>query len=156
MKTRWRGRPAFLVLLFLVSLLLAPLFPLPLFPVPLFPVPLRSGLWRAPLFGGAPAEEQASKGAGVDLEAPKEAGAGKAPAGPGVEKAPMRPGAEKAAVEPPSIRDRVAAWVFLAWVWGTTIAAIWFLRLKIKECDRLERMAFHEAARRAPQEPPPA
>jgi hypothetical protein len=129
MKARWKG-----CLAFLVPLLLAPA-----------------------LLDGAPAEERASDGA--RREVPKEASSEKAPAAQARVAAPASvagPSTPEAPAEPKSIKDRVAIWVFLAWVWGTTLVSIVFLRLKIKECDRLQAMAFHEASRRPPQEGQPA
>ena len=116
------------------------------------------------LLGAASAEERASEGA--RREAPREAIAEKGPAAraPAASPAnPALPGAPAAAKAPPgpetaagpqNIKDRVAVWVFLTWVWGTTIVSIAFLRLKIRECDRLHAMAFQEASRRPPQEEP--
>jgi beta-lactamase regulating signal transducer with metallopeptidase domain len=53
------------------------------------------------------------------------------------EKAP-----EKITSSPANIREAVGIYVFLAWIWLSIIVLVYFLRLKIKEVDRLHRLGY--------------
>jgi len=49
---------------------------------------------------------------------------------------------EKITPSPANIKEAVGIYVFLAWMWLSVIVLIYFLRLKIKEADRLHRMGY--------------
>ena len=49
---------------------------------------------------------------------------------------------EKITPSPTNIKEAVGIYVFLAWIWLSVIVLIYFLRLKIKEADRLHRMGY--------------
>jgi len=54
-----------------------------------------------------------------------------------VEKVP-----EKIVPSPQNIKEKTAIYVFLAWIWISIFVLIYFLRLKIREADRLHRLKF--------------
>jgi len=43
-----------------------------------------------------------------------------------------------------NIKDKIALYVFLAWVWIAIFVSIYFLRLKIIEVDRLSGYGFYQ------------
>jgi len=43
-----------------------------------------------------------------------------------------------------NIKDKIALYVFLAWVWIAIFISIYFLRLKIIEVDRLSGYGFYQ------------
>ncbi len=45
---------------------------------------------------------------------------------------------------PKNIKDKIALYVFLAWVWIAIFVSIYFLRLKIIEVDRLSGYRFYQ------------
>lgn len=49
---------------------------------------------------------------------------------------------EKIVPSPSGIKEAMRIYVFLAWMWLSIIVLIYFLRLKIKEVDRLHRMGY--------------
>ncbi len=49
---------------------------------------------------------------------------------------------EKIVPSPANIKEAVGIYVFLAWMWLSIIVLIYFLRLKIKEVDRLHRLGY--------------
>jgi len=56
---------------------------------------------------------------------------------PQLEKSP-----EKIVPSPQNIKQATAIYVFVAWMWLAIIILIYFLRLKIKEVDRLHRLGY--------------
>jgi hypothetical protein len=48
-----------------------------------------------------------------------------------------KPQPEKIVGAPGNIKQRTAVYVFLGWMWGSIAVLVYFLRLKIKEADRL-------------------
>ena len=49
---------------------------------------------------------------------------------------------EKITPSPTNIKEAMGIYVFLAWIWLSVIVLIYFLRLKIKEVDRLHRLGY--------------
>jgi hypothetical protein len=49
---------------------------------------------------------------------------------------------EKIVPSPSNIREATGIYVFLAWMWLSIIVLIYFLKLKIKEVDRLHRLGY--------------
>jgi hypothetical protein len=46
---------------------------------------------------------------------------------------------------PTDAKQKTGIWVFVAWMWISVFVIIYFLRLKIKEVDRLYRLRFYSA-----------
>jgi hypothetical protein len=53
-----------------------------------------------------------------------------------------KPQPEKIVAPPGNIKQRTAVYVFLGWMWGSIAVLVYFLRLKIKETDRLYYARF--------------
>jgi hypothetical protein len=49
---------------------------------------------------------------------------------------------EKIVPSPSNIKEATRIYVFLAWMWLSIIVLIYFLRLKIKEVDRLYKLGY--------------
>ncbi|MFP4082389.1 MAG: hypothetical protein ACLFVG_06485 [Candidatus Aminicenantes bacterium] len=49
---------------------------------------------------------------------------------------------EKVVVSPQDIKEETGVYVFLGWLWLSIFVLIYFLRLKIKEVDRLHHLKF--------------
>ena len=49
---------------------------------------------------------------------------------------------EKIEAGPQDIKQKTGIYVFVAWMWVSVFVLIYFLRLKIKEADRLYRLRF--------------
>lgn len=43
---------------------------------------------------------------------------------------------------PASLKEKTGIYVFLAWMWLSILVLVFFLRLKVKEVDRLYRLEF--------------
>ncbi len=52
------------------------------------------------------------------------------------------PESEKVIASPQSIKEETGIFVFIAWMWLSIFVLLFFLRLKIKEADRLYRIEF--------------
>jgi hypothetical protein len=52
---------------------------------------------------------------------------------------------EKIVGVPKDAKQKTGIWVFLIWVWISVFVLVYFLRLKIKEADRLYRLRFYSA-----------
>jgi hypothetical protein len=52
---------------------------------------------------------------------------------------------EKIVGAPQDAKQKTGIWVFVAWMWISVLVLIFFLRLKIKEVDRLYRLRFFSA-----------
>jgi hypothetical protein len=52
---------------------------------------------------------------------------------------------EKIVGAPQDARQKTGIWVFVVWMWISIIVVIYFLRLKIKEIDRLYSLRFFSA-----------
>jgi len=52
---------------------------------------------------------------------------------------------EKIVGAPQDIKQKTGILVFVAWIWVSVLVLIYFLRLKIKEADRLYRLRFFSA-----------
>lgn len=52
---------------------------------------------------------------------------------------------EKIVAAPQDIKQKTAILVFVAWMWVSVLVLVYFLRLKIKEADRLYRLRFFAA-----------
>ncbi len=52
---------------------------------------------------------------------------------------------EKIIGAPQDIKQKTGIWVFVAWMWISVLVLIYFLRLKIREVDRLYRLRFFSA-----------
>lgn len=52
---------------------------------------------------------------------------------------------EKIAGTPKDAKQKTGIWVFVVWMWISVFVIIYFLRLKIKEADRLYRLRFYSA-----------
>jgi hypothetical protein len=46
---------------------------------------------------------------------------------------------------PQDAKQKTGIWVFVVWMWISVVVIIYFLRLKIKEVDRLYRLGFFSA-----------
>lgn len=55
---------------------------------------------------------------------------------------------EKIIPSPKNIKEKTALYVFLGWMWLSVLALIYFLRLKIKEVDRLHLLKFFSAEKK--------
>ena len=51
---------------------------------------------------------------------------------------------------PKNITERIAIYVFLGWLWLSILVLIYLLRLKIKECDRLNNFEYYMSVRKKP------
>lgn len=71
-----------------------------------------------------------------------------APAQASVKPAAAAPGQEKPAAVRPA-RERMAVYVVLAWVWLSIAVLLGFLRMRIREADRVHRMGLVRAAERS-------
>lgn len=60
---------------------------------------------------------------------------------PGPQVSP-EPEAERVIPAPKDIRESSGIWFFLGWVWLSILVLAYFLRLKIREADRLYRLKF--------------
>ncbi len=52
---------------------------------------------------------------------------------------------EKIVGAPQDAKQKTGIWVFVVWMWISVFVIIYFLRLKIKEADRLYRVRFYSA-----------
>jgi hypothetical protein len=52
---------------------------------------------------------------------------------------------EKIVGAPQDAKQKTGILVFVAWMWISVFVIIYFLRLKIKEADRLHRLRFYSA-----------
>jgi hypothetical protein len=55
---------------------------------------------------------------------------------------PEAEGQEKVYGEPKDIKEAWAIYVFLGWLWLSILVLIYLLRLKIRECDRLDNFDY--------------
>lgn len=46
---------------------------------------------------------------------------------------------------PQNIVEKIGIYVFLAWIWISIVVLTYFLRLKVKEADRLHELKFYDA-----------
>jgi hypothetical protein len=53
---------------------------------------------------------------------------------------------------PKDIKERIATYVFLSWLWLSVLVLIYILRLKIKESDRLNNFAYFDTDKETPQQ----
>ena len=53
---------------------------------------------------------------------------------------------------PKDIQERIAAYVFLGWLWLSILVLIYVLRLKIKESDRLNSIAYFDTDKETPRQ----
>ncbi len=60
--------------------------------------------------------------------------------------AQAKPKPEKIVSGPHNIKERTAVYVFLGWLWVSIAVLVYFLRLKIKEIDRVYNLRFFPAA----------
>ncbi len=51
---------------------------------------------------------------------------------------------------PNNITEHIAIYVFLGWLWLSILVLIYLLRLKIKECDRLDNFAYYGSVQKKP------
>ena len=72
----------------------------------------------------------------------------KAPAGQAAVKAPL----EETAATPRPLKERMAVYVLLAWVWVSIAVLLWLLRLRVKEADRVFHMGLRRAAGKTSQD----
>ena len=49
---------------------------------------------------------------------------------------------DKIIPSPKDIKEQIAIYVFLGWMWLAILVLIYFLRLKVKEVDRLYKIKF--------------
>jgi hypothetical protein len=52
---------------------------------------------------------------------------------------------EKIVGAPKDVKQKLGIWVFVGWMWISVVVLIYFLRLKIKEADRLYSLRFFSA-----------
>jgi len=55
---------------------------------------------------------------------------------------------DKIAGAPQDVKERTGIWAFFIWIWISIVVLIFFLRLKIKEVDRLHRLRFFSAEKK--------
>ena len=55
---------------------------------------------------------------------------------------------EKSVAAPQNIKEASRIYVFLGWMWVSIVVLIYFLRLKIREADRLYRIKFFSPAKK--------
>jgi hypothetical protein len=53
---------------------------------------------------------------------------------------------------PKDIKERIATYVFLGWLWLSILVLIYILRLKIKESDRLHNFVYFDTDKEPPQQ----
>lgn len=53
---------------------------------------------------------------------------------------------EKVHGAPSDIREAAAIYVFLGWLWLSILVLIYLLRLKIRECDRLDHFDYFQTS----------
>ncbi len=51
---------------------------------------------------------------------------------------------------PKDIKEQVAIYVFLGWLWLSILVLIYLLRLKIRESDRLNNFAYFDTDKKTP------
>ena len=51
---------------------------------------------------------------------------------------------------PKDIKEQVAIYVFLGWLWLSILVLIYVLRLKIRESDRLNNFAYFDTDKKSP------
>ena len=73
-----------------------------------------------------------------------------APKAPGEQAAVKAPEQETAAVPRPP-KERMAVYVFLAWVWLSIVVLFWLLRLRVREADRVFQMGLRRTAGKTPE-----
>lgn len=56
--------------------------------------------------------------------------------------------AEKIVPSPKDIRESTGIYVFMTWMWVAIFVIIYFLKLKIKEVDRLYKLKFFSGKRK--------
>lgn len=69
-----------------------------------------------------------------------------------VKPAAASPGHENPAAARP-VKERMAVYVILAWAWLSIAVLLGFLRLRVREADRVHRMGLFRAGDGSPQEP---
>lgn len=52
------------------------------------------------------------------------------------------PKEERVVPSPRDIKERTAIYVFIVWIWLAIIVLVYFLRLKVREADRLFRLKY--------------
>ena len=52
---------------------------------------------------------------------------------------------EKIVGAPQDVKQKMGIWVFVGWMWISIVVLVYFLRLKIKEADRLYSLRFFSA-----------
>ncbi len=57
---------------------------------------------------------------------------------------------EKPHPGPKDIKEQVAIYVFLGWLWLSILVLIYVLRLKIRESDRLDNFAYFDTDKKTP------
>ena len=57
---------------------------------------------------------------------------------------------EKTYGGPKNITEHIAIYVFLGWLWLSILVLIYLLRLKVKECDRLNNFEYYMSVRKKP------
>lgn len=62
---------------------------------------------------------------------------------PPAPQASPEPEAERVIPAPKDVRESSGIWFFLGWVWLSILVLAYFLRLKIREADRLYRLKFY-------------
>lgn len=62
--------------------------------------------------------------------------------------ASTEPGGERIVPAAKDIRESTGIWVFLGWIWLSILGIVYFLRLKIREADRLFRMKFFSSPKK--------
>lgn len=62
------------------------------------------------------------------------------------------PGQDKPAAPRPA-KERMSVYVILAWVWLSIVVLLGFLRLRVREADRVHRMGLHRAGEGPPGVP---
>ena len=72
-----------------------------------------------------------------------------------VEQAAIKSPVQQAEPAPRPPRERMAVYVLLAWVWFSIVALLGFLRLRIREADRVFRMGLDRAAEKNRRSPGP-
>ncbi len=70
-----------------------------------------------------------------------------------IQTAQAQPKPEEIVSGPQNIKERTAVYVFLGWIWLSIVVLVCYLRLKIKEIDRLYDLRFFSAADQPEENP---
>jgi len=68
-----------------------------------------------------------------------------------VKPAPAAAPGQETSAAPRPVKERMAVYVLLAWVWLSIIVLLGLLRMRVREADRVHRMGLGRAVEKAPK-----